>query len=448
MFALNCLVDRLFDLRPETPRQTPGTAIMNGQSRMTQVSWRPVIWCLISAVTGGLFASALIGPGVAPQLQGQDRGSSAPVVRSGPRLPNPAAEGQLTPPNPNPLVGNSSLFLSDGMTPEEQVNVAVYERVNKSVANITTKTVKNDGLFLQESAAEGAGSGSVLDKAGHILTNFHVVEDARQVSVTLFDGKTYDAGFVGADPINDVAVIKIEAPPEILIPVQFGESSRLKVGMRVFAIGNPFGLERTLTTGVISSLNRSLQIRGDRTIKSIIQIDASINPGNSGGPLADSHGRLIGMNTAIASATGQSAGVGFAIPINLIARIVPQLIQKGKVIRPEIGISRVYQTEHGLLVAQLTAGGPAEKSGLKGPQTTKKRRGPFVFNQVDRNTADLIIEVDGKSIKTADDFLSIIESKNPGDSVILTVVREGKETRVSVRLGSSEVHDDHPIPGE
>lgn len=421
---------------------------MNWQSRIHRVSWRPFVLCLISAVSGGIIASTLVGPSIAPQVQGQDRGPAFPSGRSGPRLPLPAVDPQIAPQNVAAGSGNSNLFMADGMTPEEQINVAVYERVNKSVANITTKTVKNDGLFLTESAAEGAGSGSVLDKAGHILTNFHVVEDARQVSVTLFDGKTYDAGFVGADPINDVAVIKIEAPPEVLIPVQFGDSAKLRVGMRVFAIGNPFGLERTLTTGVISSLNRSLQIRGDRTIKSIIQIDASINPGNSGGPLADSHGRLIGMNTAIASSTGQSAGVGFAIPINLIARIVPQLIQKGKVIRPEIGISRVYQTEHGLLVAQLTTGGPAEKSGLKGPQTTRKRRGPFVFNQVDRNTADLIIEVDGKSIKTADDFLSIIESKNPGDSVVLTVVREGKETRVSVRLSSSETHDEHPVPGE
>jgi S1-C subfamily serine protease len=417
---------------------------MNWQSRIIRVSWRPVVLCLLSAVSGGLCASTLIGPILTPQLQGQERPGQT-SGRSGPRLTNPALEAQAA---SIAHAGVSSLFMADGMTPEEQINVAVYGRVNKSVANITTKTVKNDGLFLTESAAEGAGSGSVIDKAGHILTNFHVVEDARQVSVTLFDGKTYDAGFVGADPINDVAVIKIEAPPEVLIPVQFGDSAKLKVGMRVFAIGNPFGLERTLTTGVISSLNRSLQIRGDRTIKSIIQIDASINPGNSGGPLADTHGRLIGMNTAIASSTGQSAGVGFAIPINLIARIVPQLIAKGKVIRPEIGISRVYQTEHGLLVAQLTPTGPAEKAGLKGPQTTRKRRGPFVFNQVDRNTADLIIEVDGKAIKTADDFLSIIESKNPGDSVVLTVVRDGKETRVAVRLGSSEVHDDHPVPGE
>ena len=399
--------------------------------------------CVVSAAVGAISAMAWMVPRRIPQVQAQDRGPAFP----GPR-PSARGLGQEGLGAPGHGPANRGFFQADGLTIEEQVNISVYDRVNKSVANITTKTVKENGLFT-ESAAEGAGSGSVIDQEGHILTNFHVVEDARQVSVTLYDGKTYDATFVGADPINDVSIIKIDAPPEVLVPVTFGDSSNLQVGMRVFAIGNPFGLERTLTTGIISSINRSLQIRGDRTIKSIIQIDAAINPGNSGGPLADAHGRLIGMNTAIASSTGQSAGVGFAIPINLIARIVPQLIQKGKVIRPEIGISRVYQTEHGLLVAQLTPGGPAEKAGLKGPQVIRKRRGPFVFERVERNTADLIIEIDGKGIKTADDFLGIIEVRNPGDVVILTVVRDGKETRVAVRLTSSDQHEPAPatVPG-
>ncbi len=411
-----------------------------------QLPWKYLLVCGVSATVGAIGAMSWMTPHSVFQVQAQDRGPAFP----GPRLPAraPVADGPGGPGRGLPGHGpaHTGTFLADGLTAEEHINVNVYDRVNKSVANITTKTVKADGLFT-ESAAEGAGSGSVIDQVGHILTNFHVVEDARQVSVTLHDGKTYDATFVGADPINDVSIIKIDAPPEVLVPVTFGDSSNLKVGMRVFAIGNPFGLERTLTTGIVSSINRSLQIRGDRTIKSIIQIDAAINPGNSGGPLADSHGRLIGMNTAIASSTGQSAGVGFAIPINLIARIVPQLIQKGKVIRPEIGISRVYQTEHGLLVAQLTPGGPAEKAGLKGPQIIRKRRGPFVFERVERNTADLIIEVDGKVIKTADDFLSIIETRNPGDAVILTVVRDGKETRVAVRLTSSDQVEQEPAPG-
>lgn len=413
--------------------------MMNSHLNSPRFTWRSVVACGLSASVGALGMAVWLSSANLQHLTAQDRGPAIPSPRPRPNIVE----------NHGPSAAhNPALFLPDGLTPEEHVNVGVYERVNKCVANITTKTVKADGFF-SETAAEGAGSGSVIDKAGHVLTNFHVVEDARQVSVTLYDGKTYDAAFVGADPINDVAIIKIDAPAEVLVPVTFGDSGNLRVGMKVFAIGNPFGLERTLTTGIISSLNRSLQIRGDRTIKSIIQIDAAINPGNSGGPLADAHGRLIGMNTAIASATGQSAGVGFAIPISLISRIVPQLIKKGKVIRPEIGIARVYQTEHGLLVAELTPNGPAEKAGMKGPQIIRKRRGPFVFERVERNTADLIIQLDGAAIKTADDFLSIIESKNPGDAVILTVIREGKETRVAVRLSSSDqAAEPRPAPPE
>lgn len=329
-----------------------------------------------------------------------------------------------------------SIYTPEGLTPDEVVNVFVYEQVNRSVVNITTK-MKTDTFFGAESE-EGAGSGSVLDKRGHVLTNYHVIQDAQEVTATLFDGKSYEATYVGGDPINDIAIIKINAPPEILFPVKLGESGQLKVGMRVFAIGNPFGLERTLTTGVISSLNRSLSIHGNRTIKSIIQIDASINPGNSGGPLVDSHARLIGMNTAIASRTGQSAGVGFAIPVNLISRIITELIQHGKVIRPEIGISRVYQTEEGLLVAALAPGGPAEQAGLRGPQVRKIRRGPLTMQRTDRNTADLIIALNGKAVKTADDFLSLIEDYKPGETVLLTILREGKEAQVPVKLGGEE----------
>lgn len=409
------------------------------ESGSRRPAWRSLLACGVSAFVGALGAIACMSPLQFQHVSAQDRGPAIPPPS------RPATRPGTNDPHAPP--SGAGLFLPDGLTPEEQINVNVYERVNKCVANITTKSVNSRGFF-SETAAEGAGSGSVIDKAGHILTNYHVVEGTREVSVTLFDGKTYDAEFVGADPINDVAIIKIEAPAEVLVPVSFGDSANLRVGMKVFAIGNPFGLERTLTTGIISSLNRSLQIRGDRTIKSIIQIDAAINPGNSGGPLADSHGRLIGMNTAIASATGQSAGVGFAIPISLISRIVPQLIQKGKVIRPEIGIARVYQTEHGLLVAQLTPGGPAEKAGMKGPQVIRKRRGPFVVEQVERNKADLIVEVDNNPIKTADDFLTIIESKNPGDAVVLTVIRDGKETRVAVRLTSSDQGEPRPAPPE
>ncbi len=332
----------------------------------------------------------------------------------------------------------SGIFNADGLTPEEVVNTEVYLAVNRSVVNITAKAVRGVLLELQ---AEGSGSGSVLDKEGHVLTNYHVIEGSKTVSVTLANGESYDATPVGADPVNDIAIIKVDAPPEELHPVVFGDSRRLKVGMRVFALGNPFGLERTLTTGIISSLNRSLQIHSNRTIKSIIQIDAAINPGNSGGPLLDAHGRLIGMNTAIATTTGQSAGVGFAIPVNLVARVVPQLLAHGRVIRPEIGITRVYETEKGLLIAQLKPNGPAEKAGLRGPKLTKSRRGPFTIERLDRSVADLIVAVDNSKVTTADDFLGYIEDKRPGEEVVLTVVREGKKQKVLVTLSVSEPID-------
>ncbi|MBI3865077.1 MAG: trypsin-like peptidase domain-containing protein, partial [Planctomycetia bacterium] len=269
----------------------------------------------------------------------------------GPRLtpstsPEPAKKPAAREPGSRPphAAGLGTSLGPDELSQDEQINIDVYESCNRSVVNITTKGVRAEGFFMLEVPTEGAGSGSVIDKTGHILTNNHVIDGARQVTVTLFDGKSYEARYVGADPINDVAVIKVEAPIESLHPVVFGDSRNLKVGMRVFAIGNPFGLERTLTTGIVSSLNRALQIHEHRTVKSIIQIDAAINPGNSGGPLLDSHARLIGMNTAIATRTGQSSGVGFAIPAGLIARIVPQLIEKGRVIRPEVGISKVFET--------------------------------------------------------------------------------------------------------
>ena len=304
----------------------------------------------------------------------------------------------------------------DDMLPEERVAVAVYEMVNRCVVNISTRSMKQNTFFLHETPSEGSGSGSVIDKSGHILTNYHVIEGAREVQVTLSDGKTLEAQLVGADPVNDIAVIKIDTTADELFPVTFGDSGRLKVGMKVFALGNPFGLERTLTTGIISSLNRTLRVRETRTIKSIIQIDAAINPGSSGGPLLDCRGHLVGMNTAI----------------------VGELIQHGRVIRPEVGIRHVYPTSKGLLIASLMPGGPAELAGLRGPQISRRRRGAFLYETVDRSAADLIVAVDQKPVKTADEFLSYIETKRPGDEVTIGVIRESQPVSIKVRLSESE----------
>ena len=418
--------------------------------------WKNCVSCLCSAVLGGLVAVQLVDPrplaeqavaqefaprpgrrpatpGPRPALPEPDAPLGAPAARE-PAAPGPATHGPV--PHLDP---DQDLPWEDGgLTAEERVNVAVYETVNRSVVHITIRGTRESGMFALEVPTEGSGSGSVIDHQGHILTNNHVIEGARQVQVTLYDGKSYDARFVGADPVNDVALIRIEALPEALHPVEFGDSRNLKVGMRVYAIGNPFGLERTLTTGVISSLNRTLQVHETRTIKSIIQIDAAINPGNSGGPLLDSHGRLIGINTAIASKTGQSAGVGFAVPISTVARIVPQLLDRGRVTRPEIGIAKVFETERGLLIYRLTPNGPAERAGLRGPQVVTRRRGPFVVESEDKSAADLIVGIDSEQVKTADDFLSYIEAKRPGDRVEVVILRGGKELRLPLVLGGEQ----------
>jgi S1-C subfamily serine protease len=332
-----------------------------------------------------------------------------------------------------PALGPSSFS-----SPDEAINIAVYEKCNKSVVNISTVTVVANSIIFGVVPGEGNGSGSILDKQGHILTNNHVVNDAREIQVTLFNEESYSAELVGADPINDIAVLKIKAPPEQLHPMALGDSDQLKVGLRVFALGNPFGLFRTMSEGIISSLNRSLAVHENWEIKSIIQIDANINPGNSGGPLLDSQGRLIGMNTAIASKVQQSAGIGFAIPVNLVKRVVPELLQHGRVIRGDIGITHVSVTENGLRIARLAPGGPAEKAGLRAPQIVRQRFGPLSRQTTDKNSADVITAIDGTKVTNASEFLSVIEAKKPGDVVDLTVIRDGRTIKIRVRLGSDD----------
>ncbi len=237
-------------------------------------------------------------------------------------------------------------------------------------------------------------------------------------------------------------MLRIEAPRDELFPITLGDSSHLRVGQKVYAIGNPFGLERTLTVGIISSLNRTLMSRNKRTIKSIIQIDAALNRGNSGGPLLDSHGQFIGMNTAIASSTGENTGIGFAIAVNTVKRVVPQLIEFGQVTRPDLGIARVFERGDGLLIAALSPGGPAERAGLQGFRLvrTRKRQGPYIVEQtkIDQSQADLIVAIDGQRIRTVDDMLSLIEQKKPGDVARVSVLRDGQQVDVDVTLGISE----------
>ena len=326
------------------------------------------------------------------------------------------------------------------LQPHERVPIQVYERCNRSIVNIDTMTIHNILLFGQIDEP-GAGSGIVLDKEGHILTNRHVIVNVDAVKVTLFNGDSYEAELVGTDAYTDLAVIQINAPPDVLFPMtHFGDSSKLLVGQQIFAIGNPFGLERTLTSGLISSLNRSMPSRDPaRSMRGLIQIDAAINPGNSGGALLDTQGRLIGINTAIASKSGGSHGVGFAIPSRTILRIVPQLLRNGKVIRGEIGIVTAQERSmelrnggkiQGLLITELSESGPAEKAGLRGPKIVRGMRGL----QRDLSTADLITAVDGVPTRKVDDFTAVIDERGPDDRVVLDVLRDGTITKVTIVL--------------
>ena len=393
---------------------------------------KTAVLCALSAVLGAASAVVLYDPpDREPKTVAQELPRSLPPGTAAPRRTQIDLRATPQPSG------------AEDLTPEERVNIGVYAKVNRGVVHINTRSVYTDRFFLLERTSEGEGSGTVIDRQGHVLTNFHVVGGARDVQVTLYNGKTFEARMVGQDETTDVAVLKIDAPADCLFPVTFGNSTGLRVGQRVFAIGNPFGLERTLSTGVISSLNRSLPRRQRQgTLKSIIQIDAAINPGNSGGPLLDTRGRMIGMNTAIASKTGESAGVGFAIPVNTVARVVPELIRDGRVLRGDIGIDAVYRTERGLLIASLVPGGAAEKAGLQGPKIVRrrKRQGPFVYEYttVDRAAADLIVGLDGKPVKRTDDFLDTIESKRPGDEVVVNIVREGEAKDVVVRLEAEQ----------
>jgi S1-C subfamily serine protease len=337
-----------------------------------------------------------------------------------------------------PSVPTASGFLDsedelEGLTPEERVNVAVYENSHRSVVHIETRG-DSDSMFNRILSSEGSGSGSIWDQAGHILTNYHVIQGATQLVVTLHDGQQFDAVIVGHDISNDIAILKIEPEGHPLWPVQPGRSEKLKVGQRVFALGSPLGLEQTMTVGVVSSVNRTLPSLSKRTMKSIIQIDAALNRGNSGGPLMNSRGELIGMNTAIASRIGENSGIGFAIPAATILRIAPQLIQYGKVRRPSIGIESIAETAKGLLLVTLEPGGPAEKAGLQGVRVVRRRTVLGDLIRRDYSTADVLTEIDGQPIRSADDLLSSVESRKAGDSVLVTLSRKDQTIQVPIRL--------------
>jgi S1-C subfamily serine protease len=335
------------------------------------------------------------------------------------------------------LVPASTLApLPDGLSPEEKRDIDVFRRAAGSVVNVTSIALRRDFFSYDVmQIPQGTGSGFVYDTEGHIVTNVHVIEEGDRFTVTLADGSQYDAEVVGVAGDKDVAVIRIKTDASRLVPVTLGSSKNLVVGQRVLAVGNPFGLDHSLTVGVVSALGRELTSPSGRRIRDVIQTDAAINPGNSGGPLLDSSGRVIGMNTAIYSPSGASAGIGFAVPVDTIARLVPQLIQHRKVVRAGIGVQLIpdrYSESLGIRgvgINVVQRGGAAERAGLSGVQSD--RRGRPVLG-------DVISAVDGKPILSTDDLYDAFETAGVGSTVRLTVDRDGRKRDVSVTLGAMQ----------
>jgi len=318
---------------------------------------------------------------------------------------------------------------------DEKNTIEVFRTASPSVVYITSIALQRNLFSLNVyEIPQGTGSGFIWDRQGRIVTNYHVISDANRIMVTLSDHSSWKAVLVGAAPDRDLAVLQISAPAEKLFPILVGESADLLVGQKVFAIGNPFGLDQTLTTGVVSALGREITSVTGRTIHDVIQTDAAINPGNSGGPLLDSAGRLIGVNTAIYSPSGASSGIGFAVPVREVNRVVPQVIRHGRMFRPGLGISLANQRLNreldldGLLVLNVTPGSSAEKAGLR---PTKQVRGGLILG-------DIILAVNGTAVSDYNSFRDELERYSVGESVTLTVLRDGRRVELPVLLEAME----------
>ena len=332
------------------------------------------------------------------------------------------------PAEPRPVAARGDLAA------DERATIELFERSSPSVVFITSLGRRAVNFFEMTEVPQGAGSGFVWDRRGHVVTNFHVIKDSDSLVVTLADQSDWKATVVGTEPDKDLAVLRIGAPEAKLPPILVGTSRDLKVGQKVFAIGNPFGLDETLTTGIVSALGRTIESVNGRKIQNVIQTDAAINPGNSGGPLLDSAGRLIGVNTQIASPSGASAGIGFAVPSDTVNEVVPQLIAHGRVIRPRLGISPAREGivrqlgVPGVLIASVAEGSGAAKAGLRG--FTRGPDGSILLG-------DLIVGVSGTTVASYDDLVSALEKQKIGDTVPVRIVRDGREMTVNVTLSES-----------
>lgn len=315
---------------------------------------------------------------------------------------------------------------------DEKATIELFRQASPSVVHITSIAVRRDRLSLNLlEIPEGTGSGFVWDDAGHIVTNLHVIETGNTARVTLADNTSLDARLVGIEPDKDIAVLKVDAPPGKLRPIPIGTSADLQVGQKVFAIGNPFGLDQTLTTGVISGLGREIQSESRRVIDGVIQTDAAVNPGNSGGPLLDSAGRLIGVNTAIVSPSGVYAGIGFAVPVDTINEIVPLLIRDGRIERAGLGLrllpddfAQKLGVTQGAVVLDVLETGAAAAAGIR----------PMFWDHDGDLRFEVILAIDGEQIRRQDDVMRVLEKRKVGEKVAVTLLRDGKQETLSITL--------------
>ncbi len=337
------------------------------------------------------------------------------------------AMNQPSPGAPRPIADRGPLW------PDEQATVELFEEAKSSVVYISRYATRRANVFSTSSmeVAAGTGSGFIWDDLGHIVTNFHVVAGADRLVVTMSDQSTHDAELVGTYPSRDLAVLKVDVPRHKLRPMPIGSSEDLRVGQKTFAIGNPFGLDYSLTTGIVSALDRTMMSPARRTIEGVIQTDSAINPGNSGGPLLDSAGRLIGVNTMIVSSTGSFAGIGFAVPVDVVNRVVPQLVSDGRFTRPGLGIGLVRDDvtrryfDEGVLIASVAEGSAAERAGLKAVRESGTGN---VF------IGDLILEVEGVETSDQNTLMNVLERYDVGETVNLRLLRENEEVTVPVTL--------------
>ncbi|MGD8396212.1 MAG: trypsin-like peptidase domain-containing protein, partial [Candidatus Eiseniibacteriota bacterium] len=318
------------------------------------------------------------------------------------------------------------------LLPDEANTINVFRHASRAVVHVTNKRLRRDFFSMNVmEIPQGSGSGFLWDAQGHVVTNFHVIRGGDLFDVTLMDGSTYEAQVIGVEPNKDVAVLKIDAPSEEFTPLEIGDSAELIVGQKVLAIGNPFGLDHTLTTGVISALGREIRSIAGTTIRDVIQTDASINPGNSGGPLLDSSGRLIGVNTAIVAPSGQSAGIGFAVPVNTVKRVVPQIIQYGRVRRAGLGVTLFSDALarrwglRGAVIREVLPGTAAAHAGLEGAEVDRRGR---------VRVGDIIVGIDDFTVSNYDDLFTALDQHKVGDRVIVRYMRGRREKAAEVEL--------------